>query len=435
MTRSREIRRHAGVLAVALTGLALHKVEDVRGRRGRRWPLSELLTALFAGMVAGCTSLADVEALTTQLSPAVRRKLRIWRRVPDTTLRDMVMRFAGAPDRLRQLLHRQTRVAHRRKQLAPDGLPCGVVAIDGKHVATKKPDDVYAQQQGDTSVVRSLTATLTSGKAAACIDACPIPKEQSESSALVRFVKTLLRVYGALKLFEVITADAGIGDEPNARFLDENNLGYIFAIKDDQPTLSDELHRLLGQLTAEQAEASTTDRIDNQTVVIRRVWRTTEVAGYHTWSHLRTGVRVQSVVLRDGVETPGADRFFATNLPLNRFTPEQWLKVIRGHWRVENDTHKTWDVSFNEDRRPWLIAAGGMLVIQLLRRVAYNALVLYRDVSRRGEHKRAIPWKRLLEWFRTTLTAATLDHLDGLRWPPPPSAYRRPPPWATEAMA
>lgn len=75
---------------------------------------------------------------------------------------------------------------------------------------------------------------------------------------------------------------------------------------------------MLGQLPAEQAEASTTDRVDNRTVVIRRVWRTTEVAGYHTWSHLRMGVRVQSVVLRDGVETPGDDRFFATNVPVNR---------------------------------------------------------------------------------------------------------------------
>ena len=66
--RSREIRRHAGALAVGLGQLGLGEVCDPRSKRSRRWQLPYLLTALLCG-------------------PAVRRRLHIFRRVPDTTLR------------------------------------------------------------------------------------------------------------------------------------------------------------------------------------------------------------------------------------------------------------------------------------------------------------------------------------------------------------
>ncbi len=38
----------------------------------------------------GATNLADVERLSGQLSPAMRKQLGIPRRIPDTTLRDVL---------------------------------------------------------------------------------------------------------------------------------------------------------------------------------------------------------------------------------------------------------------------------------------------------------------------------------------------------------
>ena len=83
-------RRLAGMLKVRLPELELAKVKDPRSARGKRWALESLLKATLVGMVAGCKSLAETEALTAELSVGMRRLLGLPRRVPDTTLRDLL---------------------------------------------------------------------------------------------------------------------------------------------------------------------------------------------------------------------------------------------------------------------------------------------------------------------------------------------------------
>ena len=156
-------------------------------------------------------------------------------------------------------------------------------------------------------------------------------------------------------------------------------------------------------------------------VEVRRIWLTTEMAGWHDWSHLRVALRVEREVT--GRHRSRESRYFVTNVPRRRFTDQQWLQLIRRHWRVENDCHQTWDVSMAEDDRPWLRDPYGMLVAQLLRRIAYNALALFRSVTVRAEGERGlIPWRTLMSNVRHALEVATDLHLDGLRWMPRPSA-------------
>ena len=83
----REIRRVAGMLARARGDLALERVADGRSSRGRRWSMKALLGATLAAQMAGACSVAEVERLTEHMSLAVRRKLGLKRRLPDTTLR------------------------------------------------------------------------------------------------------------------------------------------------------------------------------------------------------------------------------------------------------------------------------------------------------------------------------------------------------------
>ena len=124
MRRQREIRRNLGVLAVALGTLGLNRVQDPRRRNGNR-PLWQMLTTLLAGLLTGCNSVADTEKLTQRMSPVVRPKLKIWGRIPDTTLRDLAVQFLPFLGSLRAMLFRQNRTAYRKKQLEPVNLPCG----------------------------------------------------------------------------------------------------------------------------------------------------------------------------------------------------------------------------------------------------------------------------------------------------------------------
>ena len=125
---------------------------------------------------------------------------------------------------------------------------------------------------------------------------------------------------------------------------------------------------------------------------------------------------MESVKVRPGVVIERDDRMFVSSLNPKRLTAAQWLLIARRHWAVENENHNTFDTAFKEDDRPWIEAdANGMLVVLLLRRIAYTMLALFRSVTLRSEKNRAMRWKDLLAWVRDTLVGATASSLAGLR--------------------
>jgi hypothetical protein len=147
------------MVAARLSELTLGEVADPRDPRGRRWPLRGVLAAVLVGLAAGSETLRDMERFTANLPRAVRRTLGLRGRLPDTTARNVLVRIE--PDALRDRLHQQIRRAHRSQQLSPEGLPCGVVRVDGRSTATPFVDDPCRQS------CRHL-ATGEDGYAASC---------------------------------------------------------------------------------------------------------------------------------------------------------------------------------------------------------------------------------------------------------------------------
>jgi hypothetical protein len=94
------------------------------------------MDGMLAGMLAGCLTLRDVEALTDEMGEAERG--RVPRRIPDTTLYELVPRLNV--EELRGKLRRQVRALWRAKSLEPQDLPCGVLSIDGKGIGTLNHD-------------------------------------------------------------------------------------------------------------------------------------------------------------------------------------------------------------------------------------------------------------------------------------------------------
>jgi predicted transposase YbfD/YdcC len=139
------------------------------------------------------------------------------------------------------------------------------------------------------------------------------------------------------------------------------------------------------------------------------------MAGWNDWGHLRTVLRVESESnYADGKRTV-EERYYISSLRAGRLSPEQWLRVIRTRWAVENQNHWVWDSIFEEDDRPWIQAPKGMLAVMVLRRVAYNMLALFRGVTQRSEERRQIRWRDLIHEVRLALYTATLVHIASLR--------------------
>ncbi|MSP73295.1 MAG: hypothetical protein EXR76_14220 [Myxococcales bacterium] len=161
-----------GALAVGLGGVRLAATADPRGARGRKWKSTTLLRTMMVGLLSGMRSLKEAERLTNDLGCAMRRKLCIARRVPDTTMREFAMALPF--DSALSLLHGQVRTSRRKKQLEPRGLPCGVLAVDGKCSTTDLDEGVYAQHQADGRYsVRTMTCSLVSAAAATVVHLTP----------------------------------------------------------------------------------------------------------------------------------------------------------------------------------------------------------------------------------------------------------------------
>ncbi len=419
--RERMTRRMAGLLQARLPELDLEGVPDPRAREGR-WSLAQILRATLVGLMAGCRSLSETEALTATLAPTMRRRLGLPGRLPDTTARDALCQVSL--DGLRSVLHRAARAAGRRKALESESLPIQVVALDGKATALPTLNHPLVQNHIDGQVVpfglvRTVTCSLVSAAGRPCIDAIPIPAGTNEVAWFQTAFKSVVETYGSL--VDVVTYDAGGFSRANADAVIAAGKDYLFALKDEHRTMC----RLAVELLAvENVVDSTEDVLDNETTVVRslRLLRADPSWSYgdgktpeqSVWPHAKAFLALEYVKVHRGAVVEQDERIFVSSYDPKRLTPPQWLRLVRSHWGVES-SHHTLDTAFAEDDRPWITAdPQGMLAVLLLRRIAYTLLALFRAASRTDEG-RAIRWRALLTWVRDVLVAAAEDQLAGLR--------------------
>lgn len=412
----------AGFLAARLPEAGLDQAAD--GRRGRtKWRLSQLLTAVLVGLMSGCKSLRELEQLTELLSPAVRRRLKLGGRLPDTTVRDALCELSL--DELRACLQRVVKAAWRRKGLEPRGLPFGVVALDGKSTAVPYWDDTHVQKHQPEvgqpyGLARTVTCTLVSAAGRPCLDAVPIPVSTNEMGHFKVAFQSAVERYGSL--FRVVTYDAGALSEENGRRVVDAGKDYLLRLKGEQRTMYKLAEELLDP---NDVAAQTVDVLDNATTVTRRLvvlpvhqnWAYGDGKGSQDslWQHVRTFIRIESVKTKGDAEVEREARLYVTSLKAEALTPEQWLRLVRSHWGVESN-HHTLDTAFAEDERPWIVADGvGLMNVLMLRRIAYTLLALFRSVTQRSDEARAMRWGDLLRWVCATLIGATDFHLNDLR--------------------
>jgi len=409
-----------GLLRARLPELELEGVPDPRAREGR-WTLAQILRATLVGLMAGCRSLSETEALTETLALAMRRRLGLPRRLADTTARDTLCRVPL--DGLRAVLHRAMRAAWRRKALEPVGLPMSVVALDGKSTALPTLNHPLVQNHIDGQVVpfglvRTVTCSLVSASGRPCIDAIPIPSGTNEVAWFQTAFKSVVETYGSL--FHVVTYDAGGFSRANADAVIAAGKDYLFALKDEHRAMC---KLAVDLLAAENVIACTEDVLDNGTTVLRslRLLRADPSWSYgdgktpdqSVWPHAKAFLAVEYVKVHRGAVVERDERMFVSSYDPSRLTPAQWLRLVRSHWGIES-SHHTLDTAFAEDDRPWITAdPQGMLAVLLLRRIAYTLLALFRAASRSDEG-RAMRWRALLTWVRDVLVAAAENQLVGL---------------------
>lgn len=417
----RKTRRMLGHWRARLHEARLGDTPDARPRHKPGRALRSILNLLVVAMAAGRRSLREVEDFSAEMTPHARRLLGVDGRIPDTTMRDVLVRLE--PDSLRARLHRVVRRAHRRHAIAADELPFGVVSMDGRATAIGAWDDRYSQRQlhggsasGACGLVRTVTSVLATSRARPCIDISPVPPATNEDGHFVRALDELLAAYQRLDLFRMVAYDSGACSKSNADAVRERHLHYLFCLDDKQPTLCEEARRLLSCRPVEQADATSEERT-GRGIERRYLFMTSEMAGFHGWAHLSTTLRVRREVWgNDGELVQAEDRYLVASLAADRLTAKQWLRLVRIRWAVENEGHHTFDTAFAEDDHPWIEAdPQGTVVLMVVRRIAYTLCALFRSVTLRSEESHSMPWKDLLRWAYLAFASAGPLHVAGLR--------------------
>lgn len=213
--------------------------------------------------------------------------------------------------------------------------------------------------------------------------------------------------------------DQGANGEDNALHVLERNKDYLFRLNDERRHMQQLAQELLA---SKEVRAHTHDVTSNREEVYRRLRIIQVNTGKlhlprksELCKHTKTLLCVESETRKDGVITSTERRYYASSLSASELTADQWLCCIRLHWQVEL-AHQSFDKAFDEDDHPWITSnPNGMLVVLILRRIAYTLLTIYRSVTQRSEERRQIPWRDLFEWVRDALIASTEATVESLR--------------------
>jgi hypothetical protein len=221
-------------------------------------------------------------------------------------------------------------------------------------------------------------------------------------------------MYG--RLFRVIMYDAGGASHDNLKAVLAAGKHAVFQIANPNWVMYQTIELLLGNQPSDVVEEEV---VSSRKRVVRHLTvlpvRPTGKKNPTIWPEVKTVLKVYSETYEDGELTGTKTRLYVSSLEHTELTAAGWLKLIVCRWGVES-AHQILDVSFAEDKRPWITSdAQGALAVMLLRRVAYTVLALYKWITQRSEDKRLMPWRKLMERIKDVLKWASHEAVADLR--------------------
>jgi predicted transposase YbfD/YdcC len=314
--------------AVRLSGF-LGLVPDPRGCRGRRYPLSALVTAAAASVLAGARSLT---AITEWVSDAPAWACRV--------LGFPVNPLTGAvcvphPHTLRRLL----------VQLDGDALDRAIGAFLAAR-ATPAGPGLQAIAVDGKALRGSRTATTTYVTLLAAMDHTGTVLAQRQVADKSNEIPAFRPLLDSIDLTgTVITADALHTQHAHGTYLRTRGAHYIAQVKANHPGLFDRVRRLPWR-------EITLDHHDRTRAHHRLEIRRLKTAAFAHLDYPDARQALQVVRWRKDFTSGKVtiERvYLITSLPPGAVTGAQLADWIRGHWKIENLLHHVRDRTFRED--------------------------------------------------------------------------------------
>ena len=249
----------------------------------------------------------------------------------------------------------------------------GVVAIDGKTLRRSFDHAVKA------SPLHLVSAWAVDQRL--CLGQLAVGDKSNEIVAVPKLLE-LLSLKG-----RIVTTDAMSCQRKIAQQVIDQGADYVLALKGNQQTLHDDVHRFLDDPQTPLASATDTDkghgRIETRTAALST--DITWLQESHAWPGLAAIGKItasREINGRTTVET----RYYLLS---HAFTPKRLNAIVRSHWGIENGLHWVLDVIMDEDQARNRKDHGPQN-LALLRKLALNLAKLEPSKgSMRGKLKQA----------------------------------------------
>ena len=345
---------------------AFTRIPDPRRAASVTYPLAALLSLAVTAILANHLSeLAIVQWAARQPAERLRALGFVEGRTPcQSTLQRLFCKLDGQA--LAEALS-----AH----FAPVAVPLPVVAgsqgvaIDGKAQRGRLPF------QAGGSPVHALTAFCHEHGVVLAQE--PIERGEEKSEAELTVAPALVaRVAWPGR---VLTGDALFCQRDLCAQVLAAGGDYLLLVKENQPTLHADIALLFDPPAAlgsaalvDQREAATHDRGHGRQHEVRHLIASTDLTDYVDWPGLGQVFRLKRTWYEHGV-AKDALHYGITSLAPAAGPPERLLALKRDHWRIENDLHRTKDVTLGEDQST-LHTGQGPTVMAFLRDAAVSLL-------------------------------------------------------------
>lgn len=184
-------------------------------------------------------------------------------------------------------------------------------------------------------------------------------------------------------LGRVVTGDALYMQHSCCEQIIQAGADYLFFVKGNQPTLHKEIAHLFAEpkASAYMTYAKQADQHADRTEV-RQVWVSSEMGSYLQEELNGAGAQQVLKIRRQVIQKESTfqeERYALTSLSCKKASASDLLRLVRGHWRIENRLHYVRDVTLGEDANqtrtksaPQILAALRNVVLNLLRAAGYE---------------------------------------------------------------
>jgi len=303
---------------------------DPRVERTRKHPLINVVFMAVCGILSGADSIAGIHEFALDRRPWFARYLDLTNGVPseDTFGRVLARLDPGAFEKC--LLSWV--------QAVQEATENRMVAIDGKTLRGS------ADRERGRAAIHMVSAWATANKLS--LGQVVVDEKSNEIPAIPELLQ-LLELSGAL-----VTIDAMGCQKEIAEQIRERGGDYLLAVKQNQPTLYEQVEGAIDEALEREAEEiqehQTVEkghgRQEARTYAIFPKPESVDPEGL--WRDLN-GVGIAITERRDSQGRGGMEtRYYILS---RLITVQEFAEAVRGHWSIENNLHWQLDVSFRED--------------------------------------------------------------------------------------